>query len=165
MNLIKICNNKYHIIRDMNKKQYDDFYVSQNNIIFFHPDYKINIDENLIQFINNNKIEILYFIDRVNDDKCLKIPDIIKKTHSYQFRFIDSDYNLYTNLSTCVSIKKIYFGESFDHDVDKLPPYLIELRFGNKFNKDISQIPKTIEILELGDDFDKEIKILPFNLK
>jgi hypothetical protein len=36
--------------------------------------------------------------------------------------------NLYTDLSLCVNIKKIYFGH----------PYLNELRFGKSFNQNIT---------------------------
>lgn len=60
-----------------------------------------------------------------------------------------------------LSLTLLHFGESFDKQIDMLPPTLTHLTLGLNFNQKIDHLPHSLTHLTLGRNFDQIIEKLP----
>src|SRR6266436_6921817 len=77
--------------------------------------------------------------------------------------------NLYNNFIlkgiSMENIRHIYFDDSFNQQLDKLPQSLISLTInGDSFDQQVDKLPQSLTSLSLGDSFNQQIDKLPQSL-
>ena len=166
---------KYDIKYDVNydKKEcnyYENFFLISNENIYFHPNFSLEIDDKIIKQILECKM--LRFLNNIKYIEEINPPDanlnIFNKIKSHckicNERWKYSIFNQPIDLTQCVKLKSIYFGQSFNQPIDNKLPQINILVFGNDFNQPINMLPDTLEILEFANSFNQPIKKLPVNL-
>jgi hypothetical protein len=110
------------------------------------------------EYIIENKIKYLYLN---SNDNIPELPNTI--THLKLGRYFNKPEIEWVD--KIKNITHIFFGNHYNHSIEKLPETITHIFLGYEFNQSVDSLPKNLEYIKLGSKFNKSVDLLPINLK